>query len=417
MSEQSGFVIVGASLAGAKAAEALREEGFGGRITLVGEEAELPYERPPLSKDYLMGSLEREKIFCHDAAWYREHEVGLRLGCRVIRVDRQAHRVETEGGESIPFDRLLFTTGASPRTLPLPGADGPGVLYLRRVGDSDRLRGTFGQGRRLVVVGAGWIGLEAAAAARAAGTEVTVLETQELPLLRVLGPEVGAIFASLHERHGVDLRFGVQVESMSSEAVGRTRVRLAGGEELDADAVLVGIGARPNTELAERAGLEVADGVVVDQALRTAADRDVFAAGDVASAYHPLFRTQVRVEHWDNAIEQGKAAARSMLRDGVAYDRVPYFYTDQYELSMEYAGHVGRDGYSRVLFRGDVCKLEFIAFWLDSEGRVLAGMNVNTWDVNETIKELVRSRQPVDATRLADPAVELGALAGTAFAE
>lgn len=405
MAEDARFVIVGASLAGAKAAEALRGEGFGGRITLIGEENDLPYERPPLSKEYLMGKSERDQVFVHDRAWYQEHDIDLRVGSRVSSIERARHLVTTDRGEEIGFDRLLLTTGASPRTLPLPGADGPNVRYLRRVEDSDRLRERFTKGRRLVVIGAGWIGLEGAAAARAAGVEVTVLETQELPLLRVLGPECARIFADLHRRHGVDLRLGVQVEAIV-EAEGATRVRLAGGEELPADTVLMGVGARPNTELAEAAGLDVANGVLVDSGLRTS-DPDILAAGDIANADHPILRRRIRVEHWDNAIGQGEAAGRSMVRDGVVYDRIPYFFTDQYELSMEYAGYVEPGGYQEVVFRGDVEKLEFIAFWLDAERRVLAGMNVNVWDVNETIQALVRSQQPVDRRRLADASAPL----------
>ncbi len=412
MTDGTRFIIVGASLAGAKAAEALRGEGFEGRITLIGEESELPYERPPLSKEYLMGKAERQTVFVHDSDWYRDHEVELRLGTRISSIDRGGHLVTTEPGEEIGYDRLLLTTGASPRTLPIPGADGPNVMYLRRVEDSDRLRDRLAGSRRLVVIGGGWIGLEAAAAARAAGVEVTVLEGQELPLLRVLGPECARLFADLHRRQGVDLRLGVQVEAVVREDGGPSRVRLGGGEEVTADTVLVGIGARPNTELAEAAGIEVSNGVVVDQALKTA-DPDILAAGDVANAHHPLLRKHIRVEHWDNAIGQGEAAGRSMYRDGVVYERIPYFYTDQYDLGMEYAGYVEPGGYDRVVFRGEVDKMEFIAFWLDAQRRVLAGMNVNVWDVNETIQALVRSQQPVDLARLTDTSAPLEGAVGT----
>ncbi|MBO0708586.1 MAG: FAD-dependent oxidoreductase [Candidatus Dormibacteraeota bacterium] len=408
MAENARFVVVGASLAGGNAVEALREAGFKGRITLVGDERELPYERPPLSKEYLMGKSEREKVFLHDDSWYRDHDIDLRLATRVTSIDRSRHLVTTEAGEEIDYDRLLLATGASPRTLPLPGADGPNVLYLRRVEDSERLRERFARGGRLIVIGAGWIGLEAAAAAREAGVEVTVLENLELPLLRVLGPECARIFADLHRRHGVDLRLGVRVEAITEEQ-GSSRVRLAGGEELTADTVLVGIGASPNTGLAEAAGLEVSNGVLVDQSLRTA-DPDILAAGDIANAHHPILGKRIRVEHWDNAIGQGEAAGRSMFREGVVYDRIPYFFTDQYDLGMEYAGYVEPGGYQEVVFRGDVDKMEFIAFWLDERQRVPAGMNVNIWDVNDTIKELVRSGRPVDRARLSDASIPLEAL-------
>ncbi len=410
MAEDARFVIVGASLAGAKAVEALRGEGFEGRITLLGDERELPYERPPLSKDYLMGKSERQGVFVHDRDWYRDNNVDLRLEARASSIDRARHVVTTEGGEEIGYDRLLLTTGSSPRKLPLPGADSREVLYLRRIEDSERLRERFVKGRRLVVIGAGWIGLEAAAAAREAEVEVTVLETLELPLLRVLGPECARLFADLHRRHGVDLRLGVKVESIIGEAGRPSRVRLEGGEEVTADTVLVGIGARPNIELAEAAGLEVSNGVLVDEALRTS-DPDILAAGDIANHQHPTLRRRIRVEHWDNAIGQGETAARSMLRDGVAYDRIPYFFTDQYDLGMEYAGHAEPDGYQEVVFRGDVDKMEFIAFWLDGQQRVLAGMNVNIWDVNDAIKELVRSGRPVDRARLLEASVPLDQVA------
>ena len=410
MAEDARFVIVGASLAGANAVEAIRNEGFRGPITLIGDERELPYERPPLSKDYLMGKSEREKVFVHDESWYRDQDVDLRLGTSVASIDRGRHVVTTESGEEIGYDRLLLTTGSSPRVLPLPGADGPNVLYLRRLEDSEGLRERFTAGRRLILIGAGWIGLEAAAAAREAGVEVTVVETEELPLLRVLGPECARIFADLHRRHGVDLRFGVKVESIA-DGDGPTRVRLAGGEELAADTVLVGIGAAPNVQLAEAAGLEVSNGVLVDQSLRSS-DPDILAAGDIANAEHPILRKRIRVEHWDNAIGQGEAAGRSMVREGIVYDRIPYFFTDQYDLGMEYAGYVEPGGYQEVVFRGDVDKMEFVAFWLDAEQRVLAGMNVNIWDVNDAIKELVQSGQPVDRARLTDASIPLDQVSG-----
>jgi 3-phenylpropionate/trans-cinnamate dioxygenase ferredoxin reductase component len=264
---------------------------------------------------------------------------------------------------------------------------------------------------RIAVIGAGWIGLETAAAARAAGVEVTVLEAAALPLLRVLGPEAAQVFAGLHREHGVDLRFGVQVSEITGSG-GRVRgVRLADGSHVEADAVIVGVGITPNTQLAEAAGLAVSNGVVVDARLRSS-DPDIYAAGDVASAYHPVLGKHIRVEHWANALNQPQTAARAMLGQDVAYDRVPYFYTDQYDLGMEYAGYVEPGGYDHVVFRGDAERREFIAFWL-AGGRVLAGMNVNVWDVNDAIQALVRSGKPVDTGRLADPGVPLEELAGS----
>ncbi|MFF4925312.1 NAD(P)/FAD-dependent oxidoreductase [Kitasatospora sp. NPDC001261] len=406
---QRPIVVVGASLGGAKAAEALREAGYRGGIVLIGEEHERPYERPPLSKGYLQGKTPREKIYVHPPQWYAEHDVTLRLGTAVAAIDPAGHTVTLADDGRIEYAKLLLTTGSVPRRLPVPGADQDGVLYLRRVEDSDRIRAALRPGARIAVIGAGWIGLEVAAAAREAGAEVTVLEALELPLLRVLGREVAQVFADLHREHGVDLRLGVKVAELTGEGGSVTGVKLADGTTVAADAVVVGIGIAPATGLAEAAGLEVDNGIKTDQHLRTS-DPDVYAAGDVANAYHPLFGRHVRVEHWANALNQPQTAARALLgQPDAVYDRVPYFFTDQYDLGMEYVGYVEPDGYDRVVFRGDPATREFIAFWL-SGGRVLAGMNVNVWDVTDPIRELVRSGRVVDTKALADPKVPLGDL-------
>ena len=405
MSADAGYVIVGASLAGAKAAETLREAGFGGPVLLIGEETERPYERPPLSKDYLLGRVGRETIYVHPLPWYAEHDVDLRLGARVTGIDPAAHEVRLADGSQAGYARLLLTAGSTPRRLPVPGADSDGVLYLRRVDDSDQIKAAFAAASRVAVIGAGWIGLETAAAARAAGVEVTILEAAELPLLRVLGREAAQVFADLHRDHGVDLRFGVQVAEITSSGGRADGVRLADGTRVRADAVIVGIGITPNVQLAEAAGLKVSNGIVTDAQLRTS-DPDIYAAGDVANAYHPLLCKHIRVEHWYNALHQPQTAAKAMLGQDVAYDRVPYFYTDQYDLSMEYAGYTEPGGYDQVVFRGDVARREFIAFWL-SGGRVLAGMNVNIFGVNDTIQAIVRGGRAVDTGRLADPNVPL----------
>ncbi|MGW2371851.1 NAD(P)/FAD-dependent oxidoreductase [Kitasatospora sp. NPDC001683] len=414
------IVIVGASLGGAKAAEALREAGYRGRIVLIGEEHERPYERPPLSKGYLLGKDAREKIYVHPPQWYAEHDVTLRLGTAVSAIDPAARTVTfTDNGE-VAYHKLLLTTGSAPRRLPVPGADQDGVLYLRRVEDSERIKAALRPGARIAVIGAGWIGLEVAAAARTAGAEVTVLEALELPLLRVLGREVAQVFADLHRDHGVDLRFGVQVTELTGADGTVSGVKLGDGSEVAADAVVVGIGISPATALAEAAGLEVDNGIKTDQHLRTS-DPDIYAAGDVANAFHPLFGKHLRVEHWANALNQPQTAARAMLgQPDAVYDRVPYFFTDaewtprhpnepvasRDKLSMEYLGYVEPDGYDRVVFRGDVKANEFIAFWL-KDGRVLAGMNMNVWDVTDPIRELIASKRVVDADRLANPKVPL----------
>jgi 3-phenylpropionate/trans-cinnamate dioxygenase ferredoxin reductase subunit len=398
------FVIVGAGLAGAKAAETLREEGFGGPVVLIGDEDQRPYERPALSKDYLMGKAERESIYVHPEAWYGEHDVGLRLGTAVTAIDRGNHQV-LAGGDPIHYEKLLLTTGSSPRRLQVPGADLGGVHYLRRVGDSDQLKAALQPGQRVVVIGGGWIGLECAAASRGAGAEVTLVEMAELPLLPVLGREVAEVFADLHRANGVDLRLGAQVEDLTGAGDQVTGVSLADGTHLGADLVIVGIGISPNTGLAEAAGLEVADGIKADASLCTS-DPDIYVAGDVADAYHPFYGRHLRVEHWANALNQPRTAAKAMLGQEVFYDLLPYFYTDQYDLGMEYSGYVAPGGYDQVVFRGDKDRREFIAFWLH-QGLVLAGMNVNVWDVNDDIQALIRPAKRVDPERLADPDIPL----------
>jgi 3-phenylpropionate/trans-cinnamate dioxygenase ferredoxin reductase component len=410
MTTDTTCLIVGASLAGAKAAETLRAEGLDGPLVMVGEEQEWPYERPPLSKDYLLGKAERETIYVHPRQWYAEHDVDLRLGVAVTAIHPGAHEVSLADGSQIGYAKLLLTTGSSPRRLSVPGAGLDGVLSLRSAGDSDRIKAAFQSASRVAVIGAGWIGLETAAAARTAGIEVTVLERAELPLLRVLGRQVAQVFATLHREQGVHLRCGVQIAEITGSGGKADGVLLADGSSVEADVVIAGVGITPNSQLASAAGLETGDGIRVDARL-CSSDPDIYAAGDVASAFHPLLGKHVRVEHWANALHQPQAAARAMLGQDVAYDRVPYFFTDQYDLGMEYSGYVEPDGYDEVVVRGDVDRREFIAFWL-RRGQVLAGMNVNIWDVNDTIQALVRAGQPVDRNALRDPETPLESLTG-----
>jgi 3-phenylpropionate/trans-cinnamate dioxygenase ferredoxin reductase subunit len=409
MTTQVPFVIVGGGLAGAKAAETLRAEGFDGPVVLVAGEAEVPYERPPLSKGYLLGKAEREGARVHAADWYAAQDVELRTGVRATHLDPAAHRLTLEDGEELAYARLLLATGSSPRRLPVPGADLDGVRYLRTLADSDSLLADLsGGGRRVVIVGAGWIGLEVAAAARHHGNDVTVVEPQPTPLHAVLGPEMGAVFARLHRDHGVDLFTDTVVREFRGSGGRVESVATDAHAGLAADVVVVGIGAIPNVDLAASAGLEVDNGVVTDHALRTSA-ADVFAAGDVASSFHPLYGRYVRVEHWANALNGGPAAARSMLGQDVVYDRVPYFFTDQYDLGMEYSG-LGGPG-DTVVTRGNPDDGEFIAFWLEN-GRVTAGMNVNVWDVTDPIQELIRTRRQVPVASLTDVDTPLERLAG-----
>ncbi|MGO9077970.1 MAG: NAD(P)/FAD-dependent oxidoreductase [Streptosporangiaceae bacterium] len=404
------YVIAGASLAGAKAAQTLREEGFTGQVVLAGAEEERPYERPPLSKGLLLGSDERESVFVHEPGWYSEHQVDLRLGTRVTALDRAARAVSLSGGSTVGYDKLLITTGVSPRPLDVPGTDLGGVFYLRTIGDSERLRAALSVGGQVVVVGAGWIGLETAAAARHYDCEVTVVEPEAGPLRRSIGPELGEYFAALHRRHGVTFRFGEGVTGLRGSGGQVRAVGTSAGAELPADVVVIGIGVLPNADFAAAAGLDVDNGILVDAALRTA-DPDIFAAGDVARWTSPLLQRRIRVEHWGNALAGGPAAARSMLGQQVSYDWIPYFYSDQYDLGMEAAGLPEPGNYDNVVYRGDQESGEFIAFWL-SAGAVVAGMNVNVWDVNDDIQALIRAAVPVDMARLTDPAVPLPDLLG-----
>jgi 3-phenylpropionate/trans-cinnamate dioxygenase ferredoxin reductase component len=407
----STYLIVGASLAGAKAAETLRKDGFGGPVVLIGDERERPYRRPPLSKEYLLGKAERERIYVHRSEWYASHDVELRLDTQVTGIDPAAHEVTLADGGRIGYAKLLLTTGSSPRRLSVPGSDLDQVLYLRRVADSDRLKETFASVSRVAVIGGGWIGLETAAAARSVGVEVAVLEAAELPLLRVLGRETAEVFANLHLDHDVDLRCGVQVAEITGNRGAVSGVRLADGGHVEADAVIVGIGITPNSAIAAEAGLDVDDGVRVDARLQSS-DPDIYAAGDVANAFHPLVGKHIRVEHWANARYQSVAAAKAMLGQDVSYDRVPFFFTDQYDLGMEYFGYVEPGGYDEVVFRGDVDGREFAAFWLAGD-RLLAGMHVNQWDLTRQIRDLVQSGPTVDKHRLANSDVPLNELIDT----
>lgn len=406
MSTQETFVIVGAGMAGAKAAEALRAEGFLGRIVLIGEEPERPYERPPLSKGFLQGTVEREKIFVHSKSWYTKNKIELRSSTKATGIDTSAHRVDCARGGSVYYDKLLLTTGASPRPLTISGSDRHRVYYLRRIEDSQQLKFALSVSSRVAIIGAGWIGLEVAAAARDAGLDVTLLERGEIPLQHILGAEVAGIFATLHRDHGVDLRCNTQVRRITGDNPRQgTGVELSDGTVIDADLIVAGIGAVPNTALAQAAGLELENGIKVNEHLCTS-DPDIYAAGDVANAFHPLLGLHIRSEHWFNALSQPAVAARSMLGQNAEYSEVPYFFTDQFGLSMEYCGYVAPAGYEEVLFRGDKETLEFMVFWL-KEHRVIAGMNVNIWDQTEHIKALIRSALPVDTEQLANIDVSL----------
>ncbi len=331
------------------------------------------------------------------------------MGRTAVRLDTSSGELELDDGERLRYDRLLLATGAEPRRLAIPGSDLDGVLYLRSVQDSDALRERLDRGGSVVIVGAGWIGAEVAASARQRGLAVTVVEPALVPLERVLGAEVGAIYRDIHTDQGVRMLMGTGVEAFEGDGAVE-RVRTGDGRELDCDFVVVGVGVQPRIQLATQAGLAVDNGILVDEQLQTSVP-GVFAAGDVANAHHPFYGERIRVEHWANALNQGPAAARNMLGQSVAYERLPYFFSDQYDVGMEYSGFART--WDRVVFRGDPATREFVAFWL-VEDRVVAGMNVNVWDVTDPIKRLISARVTVDERRLADPDVPLDEIASPA---
>ncbi len=408
MASDTRYLIVGGGLAAARAVEGIREVDPDGPITVVTAEPHLPYERPPLSKGVLLESDEASSAIPHDADWYAGQNTTVITGDAVTAIDPTVRTVTLASEQQLGWDRLLLATGSSVRRLSVPGDDLAGVHYLRTLDDSLALLDTIRAGGNLVVVGAGWIGLEVASAARQHGCRVTVIDPQPAPLLAVMGERVGGWFADLHRSHGVEFRLGTGVDRFEGEdAV--TGVVTSDGEALPADAVVVGVGIRPNTELAQAAGVDVDNGVVTDEHLRTSL-ADVWAAGDVANWFSPLLGTHLRVEHWANAHDSGFDAGRSMAGAEVTYDPVPFFFSDQYDAGLEYAGHVGLDAGAEVVLRGDPADGAFLAFWVVPQGegvRVLAGMHVNTWDTIDAISALIRSGAVVDRARLADPAVPL----------
>lgn len=413
MASSTTFVIVGGGLAGAKAVEALRDSDFDGQIILFAEESRLPYERPPLSKEYLAGKKTLADFTVHNSDWYVDRHVDLRLGSPISRVDPGGHTVALGDGTTVHYDKLLLATGSASRRPPIPGAQADGVYYLRSYEDAELLDAVLIEGSSLAVIGAGWIGLEVTAAARQRGVDVTVVEAAKQPLLAALGETVGEVFAALHRDHGVDLRLDTQVDEIATTGETATGLRLQDGSMVAADAVLVAVGAQPNIELAAQAGLSIGSGrqggVLVDVSLRTS-DPDIYAVGDIAAAQHPLYGERIRTEHWANALKQPAVAVAGMLGTPTEYAELPYFFTDQYELGMEYVGYA--PDFANVVFRGDVAGREFVAFWLDGDNRVRAGMNVNIWDVLDDVKALIRSAAPVDPDTLADPQSPLGDLLG-----
>jgi NADPH-dependent 2,4-dienoyl-CoA reductase/sulfur reductase-like enzyme len=411
MTSNRRHLIVGAGLAGARTAEALRAAGSDERIVMVGDEVPAPYLRPPLSKDYLAGSIGRAALDVLPEDWYRDHDVELVTGVRALDIDTRARTVALEDGREIGYDGLLVATGSAPRRLDVPGADSDGVLMLRRDTDSEQLRDALATATSLVIVGGGWIGLEVAALARSRGLPVTIVERSSLPLARVLGPEMSEVLLAMHRDHGVRFCLDATVAAIVTEGGRAGGVRLTDGEVLVADLVLVAVGATPNTAVAERA-LDVDDGILVDHHLRASAP-DVYAAGDIASAWNPFLGKRIRVEHWANAEHQPKVVAFNLLGGSMRYDRLPYFYTDQYDMSMELTGLVEPGGYDSVVVRGDLDSLRFVTFWL-RRGRIVAAMSSNVDDVIPAATLLIRTLAPVSGEELSDPSVDLDDLVSRA---
>lgn len=424
MPKQTTVAIVGGGLAGAKAAEALREHGFDGRVVIFSDEQELPYDRPPLSKDVLAEKtspvaraydeadrrLALPDITVHDAEWYRTHDIDLRLATRVVSMDPAAHRLGFADGSTDGYDKLVLATGSRPRRLAIPGSDADRVCYLRTFDDAAALDAILSVSSSLAVVGAGWIGLEVAASARRRGVDVTVVGRSKLPLLRALGAETGQLFADLHRDHGVDLRLSATVTRIVTAGGVATGLELADGSAIAAEAVLIAVGAQPNIEPAAEAGLAVAaGGLAVDASLCTS-DPDIYAVGDIAAVAHPLLGTRIRTEHWAEALKQPAVAVTNITGGRNDYADLPYFFTDQYDLGMEYVGYA--PDYHRVVFRGDVDTGVFLTFWVDDGNRVLAGMSVNVCGLLGDVKTLIRSGRPVDVVQLADPDRPLDALIG-----
>ncbi|QGN34898.1 NAD(P)/FAD-dependent oxidoreductase [Microlunatus sp. Gsoil 973] len=405
MTSPQRIVVVGGGLAGAKSVEALRELTSDATITLVAAEPHLPYERPPLSKSYLAGQTPFDEAVVHTRDWYADQHIDLRLNTRATAIDAVGHVVRLTDESTLGYDKLILATGSTPRRLAIPGADADGVATLRTRDDADLIASWFGRDKHLAIIGAGWIGLEVAAAARAADTHVTVLESADLPLLRVLGPDVARVFADLHRANDVDLRTATGVAAITTSGERVSGVGLTDGSHIAADHVLIGVGAAPDVSLAESAGIVVDNGVLVDSTLQSS-DPDIYAVGDIANHDHPVLGRRVRVEHWATALNQPAAAAASLLGRPTPYTELPYFFTDQYDLGMEYIGHADPSN-TRLVIRGNLAKREFIAFWLDADHHIQAAMNVNVWDVPDQIKPLIVAGTAVDPEQLADTGIPL----------
>jgi len=400
------IAIVGASLAGSSAAATLREEGFDGRVVLIGAEPQLPYDRPPLSKNYLRGMTPFEKTLLRPPDFYRERNIEMRLGTTVVKVDPEKRTLALQDGDRLEFDQLLIATGGRNRRFPIPGLDLPGVYDLRTVADADRIREAMARGGRAVVVGMGFIGAEVAAAMRQSGLEVIAVEPFKTPLYRALGEEIGRVVEGLHRDHGVEMILDDAVTAF--EGAGKVeRVVTRNGRRIECSMAVFGLGLEPATDIVGGTAVRVDNGIVVDDQCRTNVP-GIFAAGDVANHYHPVCGRQMRVEHWQNGVKQGAAAARSMLGRGDAYDEIHWFWSDQFDANIQYAGfHAAWD---RMVVRGSLAERKFLAFYL-SEGRLESVVAINQGrDVRRALP-IIKARAPVDPARLEDPAIDLRTLA------
>lgn len=409
MTDQQRFIIIGGGLAGATAARTLRDEGFAGAVEIISEEPHIPYLRPPLAKEFLKGEDEVEKVFVKPRSWYDENTVTLTLDTQVTGIDVDEKSLTLSDGSTRSWTKILIATGASPIHLNLEHGDANGVHYLRTLDDSESLRDSLKAGdKKVAIIGSGWIGLEVAAAARGYGNEVTVISAADIPLHRALGETLGKLFEKMHEDHGVVFQNSRSVEGFTAENGSVTGVVTDKGT-VDADIVVVGVGARPNIALAEAAGIEILNKAIkTDERLQTSV-ADIYAVGDAVTSYHPFVKDYVHSEHWANALKGGKAAAKSMLGQDSVYEEVPYFYSDQFDINMEYGGFGSLTEGAEVLFRGDVGSYKFIAFWV-KDNHVVAGMNSNIWKVNKKIRDLITSEKEVDVQRLQDPEVPIDKL-------
>jgi 3-phenylpropionate/trans-cinnamate dioxygenase ferredoxin reductase component len=399
------YVVVGASLAGARAVEALRSEGFAGRLVLVGAEHHLPYDRPPLSKGVVLGEKEPDGILIHDAEFYSHNDIELRLGVRATRVDTHGRRVELENGADIRADKVLLCTGTSPRRLNIPGLDLEGVQFLRTVDDATAIRDQLRAGGSIVILGGGLIGIELAASALALGNQVTVLERGTGVLRRVLPRQVGDRLARFHTERGVRMLTSVDVAAIEGDRHVR-RVRMTDDSTVDADIVVVGIGVTPAVEMAADSGIDVENGIVVDEFCETSVP-GVFAAGDVANHPNELTGERVRLEHWQNAQNQGIAAGRSMMGRREPYRDLPWFWSDQGDTNIQVAGRTRAS--DELVWRGHPESMSFTVFHL--RDRVLvAAVAVNRRRDVRIAMNLIDSRICPEPALLSDPEVDLRAI-------